>query len=42
MIEADLLLTNADVVTLDGPDAHALAVLGDRIVALETERAGRR
>ena len=35
MIEADLLLTNADVVTLDGPDARALAVLGDRIVALE-------
>jgi len=35
MIEADLLLTNANVVTLDGPDARALAVLGGRIVALE-------
>ena len=35
MIEADLLLTNAEVVTLDGPDARAVAVLGDRIVALE-------
>ncbi|MFI6094594.1 amidohydrolase [Lentzea sp. NPDC051213] len=34
MIKADLLLTNAEFVTLDGP-ASALAVLGDRIVALE-------
>jgi predicted amidohydrolase YtcJ len=34
MISADLLLTNAEFVTLDGP-ASALAVLGDRIVALE-------
>ncbi len=35
MIEADLLLTNATVVTLDGPDARAVAILGDRVVALE-------
>ncbi|HWO68899.1 MAG TPA: amidohydrolase family protein, partial [Umezawaea sp.] len=35
MIEADLLLTNAEVVTLDGPDARSVAILGDRIVALE-------
>ncbi|GAB3988241.1 amidohydrolase [Nocardioides marmoraquaticus] len=34
MITADLLLTNAEFVTLDRP-ATALAVLGDRIVALE-------
>jgi predicted amidohydrolase YtcJ len=34
MIKADLLLTNAEFVTLDGP-ASALAVLGDRILALE-------
>ena len=34
MIKADLLLTNGEFVTLDGP-ASALAVLGDRIVALE-------
>ncbi|ONI75043.1 hydrolase [Actinosynnema sp. ALI-1.44] len=34
MIEADLVLKNADVVTLDGPDASAVAILGDRIVAL--------
>ena len=35
MIEADLVLKNADVVTLDGADARAVAILGDRIVALE-------
>ncbi|PRY37886.1 amidohydrolase [Umezawaea tangerina] len=35
MIEADLLLTNADVVTLDGPDVRSVAILGDRVVALE-------
>jgi predicted amidohydrolase YtcJ len=35
MIKADLLLTNANVVTLDGPDVRSVAVLGDRIVALE-------
>ncbi|MFD9737932.1 amidohydrolase [Umezawaea sp. NPDC059074] len=35
MIEADLLLTNAEVVTLDGPNARSVAILGDRIVALE-------
>ncbi|MFD4636075.1 amidohydrolase [Lentzea sp. NPDC058436] len=34
MLEADLLLTNATFVTLDGP-ATAVAVLGDRIVALD-------
>ncbi|MDT4991313.1 MAG: hypothetical protein QOH97_1205 [Actinoplanes sp.] len=34
MITADLLLTNANVVTLDGPDARHVAILGDRIVAL--------
>ncbi len=37
MIEADLLLRNADVVTLDGPDARSVAVLGDRIVAVDDE-----
>ncbi len=35
MIQADLLLTNAEVVTLDGPNARHIAILGDRIVALE-------
>ncbi|WP_436531981.1 amidohydrolase [Actinoplanes sp. HUAS TT8] len=35
MIAADLLLTNARVITVDGPDASALAILGDRIVALD-------
>lgn len=35
MITADLLLTNATVITVDGPDARALAILGDRIVALD-------
>jgi predicted amidohydrolase YtcJ len=34
MIEADLLLTNATFETLDAP-ATAVAILGDRIVALE-------
>jgi predicted amidohydrolase YtcJ len=34
VIEADLLLTNARFVTLDEP-ASAVAILGDRIVALE-------
>ncbi|MBU2663661.1 amidohydrolase [Actinoplanes bogorensis] len=32
---ADRLLTNCRVITVDGPDASALAILGDRIVALE-------
>jgi predicted amidohydrolase YtcJ len=35
MITADLLLTNARVITVDGPDVTALAILGDRIVALD-------
>jgi hypothetical protein len=35
MITADLLLTNCRVLTMDGPDASALAILGDRIVALD-------
>jgi predicted amidohydrolase YtcJ len=35
VIRADLLLTNARVLTLDGPDATAVAILGDRIVALD-------
>ncbi|MCW2759102.1 MAG: nfdA 5, partial [Nocardioidaceae bacterium] len=34
-MRADLLLRNATVVTNDGPDATAVAILGDRIVALE-------
>jgi predicted amidohydrolase YtcJ len=34
MIEADLLLTNAEFVTLAGP-ASALAIIGERIVATE-------
>jgi predicted amidohydrolase YtcJ len=37
MIEADLLLTGAEFVTLDGPDARSVAVLGDRIVAVDDE-----
>ncbi|SMC58312.1 amidohydrolase [Kibdelosporangium aridum] len=35
MIKADLLLKNANVITLDGPDTRAVAILGDRIAALE-------
>jgi predicted amidohydrolase YtcJ len=35
MIKADLLLTNADVVTMDGDPVRSVAILGDRIVALE-------
>jgi predicted amidohydrolase YtcJ len=35
MIVADLLLKNANVITLDGPDAGHVAILGDTIVALE-------
>lgn len=35
MIKADLLLKNANVITLDGPDTREVAILGDRIVALE-------
>ncbi|WP_260478745.1 amidohydrolase [Kibdelosporangium aridum] len=35
MIKADLLLKNANVITLDGPDVQAVAILGDRIAALE-------
>ncbi|HWS35733.1 MAG TPA: amidohydrolase [Actinoplanes sp.] len=35
MITADLLLTNARFLTLDGPDTTALAVLNGRIVALD-------
>ncbi|WP_312872600.1 amidohydrolase [Kibdelosporangium persicum] len=33
-LKADLLLTNANVVTVDGPDVTSVAILGDRIVAL--------
>jgi predicted amidohydrolase YtcJ len=37
MIQADLLLTNASVVTMDDqiPHARSVAILGDRVVALE-------
>jgi predicted amidohydrolase YtcJ len=42
VIEADLLLRNATVITLDGPDAHSVAVLGDRIVAVDDEVPARR
>jgi predicted amidohydrolase YtcJ len=41
VIVADLLLTNAKVITVDGPDVSALAVFGDRIVALEEVPARR-
>ncbi|RSM86692.1 amidohydrolase [Kibdelosporangium aridum] len=34
-MKADLLLKNANVITLDGPDVQAVAILGDRIAALE-------
>ncbi|TBL45321.1 amidohydrolase [Verrucosispora sp. SN26_14.1] len=35
MSTADLLLTNARVITVDGADAHAVAISGDRIIALD-------
>ncbi|GAA1656783.1 amidohydrolase [Actinoplanes couchii] len=35
MITADLLLTNARFLTMDGPDTTALSILNGRIVALE-------